>query len=388
MLLMLVIAQSVELVVQPLSVGLHATQQFVLQNAIRLGQEALRLTILAGLLLLVDARVMFVVVATSSSSLIGAMLIVSLSLKALPDLRPAWSSFSLAKTKQLVSFGGWSVVNSVSNLLRNSAAPLILNEFGSKADVAAYNLVLIPDRQLGTLINTSFSPSEPALTAAVTNNNHVAIQEAYLRGNRYLLWFTLFVVNPLILFADSILVLYVGERFEFAASALTIIYLTYVFRYSTFMLFRILFAKAELQSISLWTLGVQLCVAAVTFLAVSQVGMGVTGAAASAFTVNVLFQLFVAWPMGCRVAGTKLVDFLTSSFLRGTAPCGVVLVVGFFARDAVILGSWVHLAFIVGVLSFLYLSVVFLVATAADRRDLQGALRLVSMSLRGKTLPR
>ena len=105
MLVLLILSFSLKVIMTPFCVGLEIRQKFVVSNLVGTGGQFLRLTILFGLLFGVSVKVLWVVVATVSAEITTQLVILTLSLRAVPSLRFRRDAINWPIARQLYPSG-------------------------------------------------------------------------------------------------------------------------------------------------------------------------------------------------------------------------------------------------------------------------------------------
>jgi O-antigen/teichoic acid export membrane protein len=370
MLLLLVGSHAIDTLLLPFAVGLYAKERFVVLSVIAALQDLIRAALIVVLVLFVEARVLWVVVATVCATLIGAMARTIGSATVAPELRLPGGRFSRALAKQMIAFGGWSTIGFLAARLQAAADPLVLNELATKVDVAAHNIALIADRQMEGLYGAAIAPIQPSLIAMAVTGDHSGIQRRYLAGNRYSLWAALLVALPLIAFADSITQLYAGDAYMIAAPTMCAVYLAFVFKYSNGLLYSLVFAAGWLRNFTLMALATQIASVGLTVAFVGYARLGAFGAGLSTFTIALLGQVFVWWPYGCRLTRCSRAQYSRYVLLPGTLPFLFCIPIVAVVAAHWVISSWGQLAAAAGLSAILYLGATCAVAvTDAQLND-------------------
>jgi O-antigen/teichoic acid export membrane protein len=369
MLGLLVIGHGMVLFGTPFMVGLHVRQKFVWLNVIRLGEQLLRMSLLFVFLFGVSTSVLWVVVSTVIALLTASSVQLLFSRRMVPELRFERAACRWSLTRELTSFGAWTMLGNLVYRIRTSADVIVLNKLSTPVDVNSFHVGMIPDRQMDGLVSVASITMQPALTAMHATNRDDRLRNAYVRGNRYYLWLALAVAAPLFVFARELAFLYTKGKYLEAAVVLTFISARYPLNYASEMLYQVSMAKARIRGFFTVVSISGLIHIAVTITLVGVYGMGVRGVAYTAFGMAVVVQLGVLWPMGLRLLDLPFRRYLRDTLLPGYLPAAAAVLVGFGAKALLHPHSWLTVG--VGVLAcgVTHLAMVVLVSRPDDRRD-------------------
>ncbi len=370
----------------PLTVGPFVRQRFVLDSVIVLGTQVLRLVLVFALLVLVDARVLWVVVGTVAAEAIGWIASLVVSRRLVPELVFRRGAIRWREASRLASFGSWSFAQGAAMAVRRASAPIVLNRLAGSIDVACFHLGALVLAQLQQFVAIGIQPLLPPLVALHANNERARLQSVYLRGSRYGLWIALFFATPLVLFREPLVVLYVGEEFIDAAAAMALLVLHLPFRLGNVMLRPLAAATDNVRPMAL----AALCIhgAAVLLMAiVVAAGHGAVGAALASFVVTAAGQPLIMWRLGRRIAGVSLGEWTKAAVVPALLPTAAGAAAWLTLRAAASPATWASLA--ACILSGAIVFVLVLLAiglTDADRRDLAAAVRALA-GRRGRPRP-
>lgn len=360
-----------QMIMTPFAVGFHVRQRFHLLNLIQIGVELFRIGLLFTLLFAVSTRVVWVVVATTSSNVLLVTVTTLVSRRLVPALRFSPALFQWQAARQLISFGLWTTIGQLAYMIYMNIDILLLNKLSTASEVTVFKLGSEFYNQIQSFVGTAVSPIRPALTAIHARQSTEKIGEAFVRGGRYALWVTLLIACPVFVYRRELITLYVGKEYLEAATVAAMLLCLFPFTQSSFFLAPVAAATARIRSFSLVTLIVQLVKLAVSLYAVNGLRLGAVGCAMSTLVVIGLAHLFVFWPMALSMTGVRLRQYLYEVLVRGLLPA----VIGFAVWTLLNMGmrpmSWGAMGFNVMVGGFAYLVVLFLLsASDGDRRDM------------------
>ncbi|MEM6675220.1 MAG: oligosaccharide flippase family protein [Planctomycetota bacterium] len=376
MLVLLVVSFAAQLVTLPFTLGFSIRQRYVLSNAIDVGVELLRLTLLLVLLFTVSTRVLWIVVASVGATLVGLCVRVALSRSMVPALRFERALFDWKRGRELMSFGVWTTFGQLASMIHRGAGPLVLNRFAGAADVTGFHVGAMFDMQIRQMSQAAAGPVQPALTAMHATGDRSRLGNAFLRGGRYALWASLFAACPLVVFRAELVDLYTSGKYPAAAGVMVLLMAVYPLTFSNTMLPKIAVATAHVRSFFLASLGVQLVNLATMLALVAGAGMRALGPALAVFLTTTVSQLFVFWPMGVRMAGIEPGRFARETLLPGLLPGLVASGVWLAIRATVDVASWFELALAFGAGVPVYLGVLYALGMRPDERE--GVARLAA----------
>lgn len=379
---LLVGAHALLLFSAPFTVGLHVRQKFIWLNLIALGEQLLRAALLFGLLFGVSTQVLWLVVASVFSSMAAEGVKIVFSRRLIPELRFERAAFHLSTTRELTSFGVWTMLGNLLYRIRTSADVIILNRLGTAADVTAFYVGTIPDRQMDAAVQAASTAIQPALTAMHATDRHESLRRAYLRGNRYYLWIALSAAVPLIVYAEELIRLYVGEAYILAAVVLAVTSARYPLNYATEMLYRIALATAQIRGFFLFRSAASVIQLSTTIVLVGHFEMGVLGAVYSSLAVSVVSQLGFVWPMGLRMVKLSFSRYFRETLLPGYLPAVAAAIAALAVKRVLPPESWLEFAANGIVCLAVYTLAVFVCSRPEDRRDLAKSIERVKVIFR------
>jgi O-antigen/teichoic acid export membrane protein len=362
---------AIQIIIAPFTVGFHVHQRFLLLNLIQIGVTLYRMGILFILLFGVSTSVIWVVVATTSSNLLLAILTTIISRKILPSLRYRPNLFQWQTTRKLVSFGFWTTIGQLAYMIYMNVDIIVLNKLSSAFEVTVFKLGSDIFNQIQILVTSSIVPILPTLTAFHARKATDSLGDAFVRGGRYTLWATLFLACPIFVYRRELITLYVGAGYLEVATVLALLFCMFPLIQSTLFLAPIAEATARVRRFYLAFFVVQLVKLAVTLYLVMQLKFGAVGCAISTLVVNGLACLFVFMPMAFRMTGVGLKRHLKGVLFRGLLPAAAGLTVLMLLKEGMQPMSWgaIGLNILAGSVAYLAVLILFS-ASDGDQRDM------------------
>jgi O-antigen/teichoic acid export membrane protein len=331
MMFLIVGRMAIGMAIAPFNTGLYAKQRFVLQNTIDIASSLVRMALMVGFLLLIGPDVEWVVVANIASQLFGQITSTIISMRLLPALRFRASQFDWKSCKHVLSFSGWNFVTESANLIRRAADAPLLNLYSTPIAVNDFYLGSVFESQLRSLAITASQPLMPALTAMHAHEQHDRLAGVFLRGARILLWASMLLAVPLIVFSHDLFSLYLGPKYPDhvnAANIMVILLLTFPFTYPTMMFYRIAYAQGNIRPIAIRAFLSQVANLALTVLLVGWFRMGAIGSATATFISFAIAEPFFNWPLALNSLQIPWRRFISHTLSPGLMPAFVAGCIG------------------------------------------------------------
>lgn len=320
MMFLLVFMSGVQLMLLPFGVGFHVQQRFVELNIIGCARDILRIILIFTFLTLIGAEVIWVVVATVIAEMIHIVFIFVRSRKLVPELRFSLAKFQWGTATNLVSFGLWTTLGQLGNLMYTSAATIILNKFGTGLDVTNYHLGATFFRQIQGTLNFAILPLQPAMTAMHATDDQSRLRNTVLRGGRYSLWISLLVACPLAMYSNEFVKLYIGDQFRDAATVIVLFMAIFPFTQPTALLPMTAMATARVKPFFVPALLSQVTGLIFMIYLTKYAGWGAFGAVLSLVVITVGSQLLYFWRFCLKIAEIPTRQFVTRTLVPGFAP--------------------------------------------------------------------
>jgi O-antigen/teichoic acid export membrane protein len=376
MMTLMVLAFVIRTVLTPFTLGLFVRQKFVLQNVIMLGNQLLRITVLFVLLFAVSTRVLWVVVSTVSAEMCALVVLAILSHRLVPALVFRRSRIRWAAAAQVTSFGGWSLLASLADMIRTSSDPIVLNKLATPYDVTCFYLGSLPYQEIQRFSSAAQEPLMPQLTAIHAAERKGSLTNAYLRGGRYGLWAALFLSVPLLIFSREFVTLWVGKGYLQAAVVVTLLMAICPFTYGQVMLTNIAIATAQIRSVAICAVLAQTLNLLLTLYLVGVRGMGAVGSALGTFLVMAIVWPIMNYPLGWRMGRVSAGRWLRETVLPGLVPALAGAIVWALLKLLVRPASWLSLALCVCAGLACYVAV--LLCACLQKSDAQDLRRLLA----------
>ena len=379
MMALLVVSFGLQMLGTPFSVGFHVLQRYVELNLLGVARDLLRITLLVTLLIWAGPHVIWVVVATAVAETLHTAAIFWRSRQMVPELSFRLGAFESRRMRELMSFGIWTTLGRLGNLMYTNAATLLLNLYGTAVDVTVYHIGATFFRQLEGTVQLAIQPAQTALTSMHADGNQDRFANLVFRGGRYALWAALIVAVPMLVFADDFIALYLEqEQYARAALAIVLFMLILPFTYPTAMLAMAAMAKAEVRSFFLPAFLFQLAGLVLMVLVVTLTDLGAVGMVLSLLLITALSQVTYYWRFCLKLTKRTLAQFWRQVLRPGLTPALATL--GFcLGLDAVIgQNSWLSLILSGMASALVYLGILLGFCLSVDeRQDVWGLVRRI-----------
>ena len=343
MMALLVLAFAVQMVLVPFQIGFHIHQRFVEMNLIMLGREVLRLLLLLGLMFGFGAQVIWVVVASFLADTVCAVALALRSRALVPELRFRRELVDRVEARGLVSFGLWTSLGQLGNVMYTHAATIVLNLYGTPQDVTVYFIGATIFRQLQALIQVATQPLLPAITAMQALDERKRLSRTMNRGARYGLWVALLPGVALTVYAKDFIVLYVGTDYAQAAVVLMLFMAILPFDRATTLLPMTCIAMAKVREFFLPAFLYQLLGLVLMVVLAGPLKLGAIGVTLALAAITIGSQLTYYWNLNLKITQSNLREFAGTVLWPGWLPgAGAALVwVGLATIEPV--SSWLQL---------------------------------------------
>jgi len=311
----------------PFTLGFYILEKFIFDKAISLCTEIFRIIVLFILLFCVSTSVMWLVVAISSSMILGVLIRVSISLRLVPALRLKFGYIKINMVKELVAFGTWQLISNLAQRIRISADPIILNKLASPLDVTSFHIGAMFSKHINAMSMLLLYPLGPQLIAINAMKDPERFKSLYTRGGKYSLWMGMIITVPLIVYRKEFMLLYIGEKYIDSSLVLMLLLLTVPFTFGHVMLNKIAFAMGKIRNLSLTMLVMQIINLILTIYLVGVQKMGAVGSALSTAIVMSAGYTGLYVPIGFRLLKLTFPTWIKETCIPGLFPgcCGCLI---------------------------------------------------------------
>lgn len=372
---LLVVSFIVQMMALPFLAGYHVKQRFVELNLLMVLRDLLRIALLLILLLTLETRVIWVVVATVISEMLFQIVTIIRARRMVPELRFDHRLVNWARARQLLGFGAWTSLGRLGATMYTNAATLILNFHGSAVDITSYFIGATFFRQLEGLIGTAITPLLPVLTAMNAEDDRQRFTATVFRGGRYGLWVAMMVVTPLMIYADDFILLYLGPDYAQASMVIILFMIIFPFNHPTVLLPLAAMAMARVREFFLPAFLFQLAGLGLMFLFTAGLDMGAIGVTMALTIITIGSQLSYYWQLCLKLTDRPFRDFASAVLKPGLAPAVAGTIAWTGMKLAVPIESWLTLFICAGTGGCVYLAVLFgFCLDKSERHDVKAGL--------------
>ena len=370
MLGLLIASFAAQMIALPFSTGFHIRQRFVELNLLMLAREIFRMALLLTLILGLEPRVIWVVLATVIAENVFQIILIIRSRHLVPELRFDRRLYDRDRAKSLISFGLWTTLGQLGTIMYTHAATLILNIYGTATDVTCYFIGTMLFRHLDGLILTAVIPLQPVITAMNATGDRKRLAATLLKGGRLGLWVSLAAATPAIIYAGDFVNLYLGPEYSDAAVVIILLMMIFPFSQATSLLPTAAIAMAEVRALFLPAFLFQLAGFVLMMTFAAGFGLGAIGVTLSLTIITIVSQLGYFWRLTFRLTDARPNDFVRDVLMRGWTPAIAAGVVWFVLSQINPAASWLILGVngVIGGLAYVAVLLIFCLATD-DRND-------------------
>jgi O-antigen/teichoic acid export membrane protein len=292
-------------------------------------------------------------------------------MRMIPALRFRIREIQWGRARELLAFGGWSLLGYITYRVRETTVLFLLNRFATLADVTIFTLGYLGRRQIDTWMDVMGSSLYPVVTGMHALGAKERIRSLYLRGGRITLWITLLVAMPAAVYAEPIIRLYVGNAFLEAAVVMVLTLASLPITGGAWMIWQVSNATGRIRAASLYVCVVQLLIIPLVFGAVHSLRWDASGVALVLFAVGVFPEFLVLWPLGLKLADATFSAWVRETLIPGLTPACLGSLVWSVLAVVVQPDRWTALGLCVLTGALCYLIVLFaLCLEPRDREDL------------------
>lgn len=374
MVLLMTADVALALLTVPFTIAFEVRQRFVARDAIVTAIEFLKIAFALGLLIGLGPRVLWVVVATVAANVVGLAVIAVVARRLLPEFRIRPRLFCRNALRRVVTFGAWTALGQLTMIVYQNGPAILLNLFATPVQVTSYFIGTILERRLRGTVAAALGPLQPVLTTMSVTDDRRRLGNTYLRGGRYALWSGLAIAVPFAVFAEEVVRLYVGETYLEAAHVMTLMLAPIAISYANIMISRVAIATARIRTFFGGAIVMSLSAMAAAWVAVGPLDLGASGVAGAIAATMVVANLVFFWPLGLRLAGVRMGDFLAKTLLPGLLPSAVALLVWLPAKIWIAPAGWLTLAAVGAAGGLVYVATLVLFCLQPDERAARARL--------------
>lgn len=226
-------------------------------------------------------------------------------------LRVRPSLVGWATIRKLFVFGGKTLIPSVSNLLLNQTASILIVAYLGPATLALYarpcSLVL----HINTLVSKMAMTLTPTISSLQSTNNLKEVRELLITSVRYSFYVVLPIVLVLVVFGDAVMQLWMGQRYAngLLPAILAVGYLATLVQVPAFTVLAGLNAHGRAGMAQFVA---SLCSVGLTVLVLGYLGWGIVGAAVAVTLPLTVMNAAYLPRLVCRRVGLNMRRYFLS----------------------------------------------------------------------------
>lgn len=363
---------AVQCVFSPFGAVFTATQRFDLANLIGVGT---RLLMAGGIyvLLRMDYGLIGVSAASCGANLIDYLIRWRVAYSLVPQINISRRQMTLARLREVISFGAWNFLISVSSYVYLHGPALVIGFLMPIAAVGYYALATGLSRQIGEVLNPVGQVMYPAAVEMHVQNEHNALICLYRNGTRLMMLAAVCIAIIAFFWAEDFYRLWIGDKylsgmsFHSVALLLQILLIGTIAGYGSNIAGQILLGTGQVRLLAiLHTCG------AIFNLIISLVLIhpyGLAGVAIAAVITIVLVELIGILAVSQRTLGLPIKEFLQACVRPSVVGLLLALLIICIRNVAGPAGNWLHLVlqgFIAGAGS---VTLILLIGVTVDERQ-------------------
>lgn len=357
MLALMVFVTALKLPQAAFNSGFMVRQKLMWQDMIDVGCQFLRIALLMVLLLEVSTRALWVTVALVISELANMAISTPVSMKLVPAQRFRPSLFKRKLAIEISKFGSWWFVGSLSDVVKRTMDPILLNRFASAVDVTVFYVADMAPRILTQVLTPITRPFFPILAGMFATQDYVKLRNTYTRTARYHTWVVLTIAIPAMVFSTEIMHLYLHGKYDSAGPIMTLLLIVTVVNALNALGSAVALATGDMRGLSLRVIIVQAVNLLLTIFLVVHLQKGAMGSAIATLLAALFFEITIKWPFCRRIAHTPFQYWFKESFIPTVVPAIPSLIFCLAINHFYQLESWLSLigASVVSAMLYLFL---------------------------------
>ena len=257
--------------------------------------------------------------------------------KVCPELRMSVSAVSLCEGRQLLTFGGKTVVDALSRLLLFQANNLMVATYMGAATLAVFARPGALVRHGETLINKFAFVLTPAASSLKSSGKRDELRALFLDSTRFAAYIVVPMAITLALLGDLIMYLWMGPDYD-PGPVLLILVAGYFLPMTQRPALQVLMGMNLHGWVGISSLVMALLGLSMSYTSLAVMGWGLPGAALSVAIPLMLGKGLFTATYACRQLGVTASEYLRKSFL-GPLACGLPYAVALLIGRSLFQGS-------------------------------------------------
>jgi len=304
-------------------------------------------------------------IAAISASIVA----ITLAKRVCPFLKLSISAFDRSRLKDLGGMGGWAIVNQIGSLLFLQIDLIVVNILFGSGIAGEYAIVLMWGMLMRSVASTISGVFTPMVLTYYAKGQIETLTKMMISAVKLMGLIIALPIGLICGFAPQILTVWVGAKYAFLAPLLMLMVIHLTINLSVTPLFSINIAYNKIRVPGILTFFMGLGNFGLAFALPLFAGMGFYGvAAAGAIVLTLKNAVFTPW-YATKVMGIKPFTF-TKSMLPGIIAAISLMIgstiIGHFTSPT----SLITLAFVGGIISIAYLSLIGMFGLSTSERML------------------
>lgn len=303
---------------------LSACERFDWLNTLGIGRQ---LTQAAGTVtvLWLQPTILGIALVILGSSMIFLLISARLASRLVPEVRLLCPGFSATRLKELLGYGGSTVLLTVSNLVRLRLGNLIIARFSGVGAVAGYSIAVSLVTNFSQVLSSSMSVLNPRFTRLDAQARQAELFRLYRTALFVSSTIAFGLGTMLLLFGERFIVFWLGKNPPEAVPVLKVLVMAYAIALAQSPAWNLMFAVSKhhfMARISLIEAGVNIAIG--LWLTSLYGAIGFAWATAGAMLIS---KIFIQPPYSAKIGGLKLNEYLAPM----TIPFITAVAIGGFA---------------------------------------------------------
>lgn len=242
------------------------------------------------------------------------------ALRLAPELDISWRRASLARLREIASFGAWNFLTSINYYIFHYVPNMLIGAFMPVAAVGHYALAVSLSRQVNSVLSPVAQVMYPAATEMHVQDDLSGLEKLYHQGSKLMMLVMIPVVMGAMLLAEDFYRLWIGSSylsgspFHSVALILQVLLLSTVTSFSTSIAQQILIGAGRVRPVA-----IALIIGSainLTFSVILIFFYGLVGMAIATVIASVVIDLIAMPLMLQKTLGFSVITFLRNSCIR------------------------------------------------------------------------
>lgn len=349
--------------------AVYSRNRIDLMNSVKITQVALQIVLVVFFFTCVSRSVEYVGLAYFIAAIVYSILGYLMARHVCPELRISRGMFDITRLREMMSVGGWSLINSLGNLLFIQTSLLIVNIMLGAESGGYFGVIITVISAVSSLVDTLATIFAPVIYQMYSEGRYDAMCKVSRMAVKIVGLIMSMPIAFLCIYSGPVLTLWVGQEYAFLSDVVwaTMFVMIGIGAISPAYSLTMVHLKVKVPGLITLTMGVVNVV--ITVMVVQFTDWGLVGVGATwSVTMFIKNCIINPWYIA-RVSEMGKFD-LHKSLVFGFASYALLLL--FYAAIHAIVDvpvSWLWMGFLGFMLLILHVFLVFRVALNADERS-------------------